>query len=142
YRRSLFVQLGGFDPRFITAEDIDLNLRAVQAGARIRYVPEAIVHHRTRPTWFRFLYQAFWNGYGRKQLTEKHGSLWGSYRYRRLLHGQRSVLSWARLVAALAGYFMRVMTGGGRRLDGPPPPFNAPSPGGAGPSESAPAQTS
>ncbi|MCI4352449.1 MAG: glycosyltransferase [Thermoplasmata archaeon] len=142
YRRSLFLQLGGFDPRFITAEDIDLNLRAVQVGARIQYVPGAVVYHRTRPTWFRFLYQAFWNGYGRKQLTEKHGTLWGNYRFRRLLHGQRSVLSWARLVAALAGYFTRVMTGGGRRLDGPPPPFNAPSAAGAGPSESAAGQMS
>jgi glycosyltransferase involved in cell wall biosynthesis len=117
YHASLFRQLGGFDPRFITAEDIDLNLRAVQAGARILYRPPAIVYHRVRPTWVRFLYQAFWNGYGRKQLTEKHGTLWGRYRYRRLLQGQRTVLSWARLTAAMTGYFTRVVTGGGRRLD-------------------------
>lgn len=121
YRRALFLQLGGFDPRFITAEDIDLNLRAVQTGALIRYVPGAMVYHRMRPTLVRFLYQAFWNGYGRKQLTEKHGMLWGNYRYRRLLQGQRSVLSWARFVAAMAGYFVRVVTGGGRRLTGPAP---------------------
>jgi len=141
YRRSLFLQLGGFDPRFITAEDIDLNLRAVQAGARIRFVPEAMIYHRMRPTWFRFLYQAFWNGYGRKQLTEKHGTLWGNYRYRRLLHGQRSVLSWARLVAAMAGYFTRVVTGGGRRLDGPPPTWLRPSATGTGPAETASTET-
>ncbi len=116
YCRRLFLRLGGFDPRFITAEDIDLNLRAVSAGAQIRYVPEAIVYHRMRSTVLRFLYQAFWNGYGRKQLTEKHGTLWGRYRYRRLWSGQRSVLAWARLVAALTGYFTRVLTGGDRRL--------------------------
>jgi glycosyltransferase involved in cell wall biosynthesis len=121
YRRALFLQLGGFDPRFITAEDIDLNLRAVQSGVRIRYVPEAVVFHRKRTTLLRFLLQAFWNGYGRKQLTEKQGTLWGNYRYRRLLQGQRSVLAWARLVAAMAGYFTRVFTGGGRRLTGPAP---------------------
>jgi len=126
YQRSLFLQLGGFDPRFITAEDIDLNLRAVQTGAQIHYVPEAMVYHRMRPTLVRFLYQAFWNGYGRKQLTEKHGALWGNYRYRRLLHGQRSVLSWARLVAAMVGYFTRVVTGGGRRLSGPSPTGGGP----------------
>ena len=123
YLRSLFLQLGGFDPRFVTAEDIDLNLRAVQGGAHIRYVPEAMVYHRMRPTLVRFLYQAFWNGYGRKQLTEKHGQLWGNYRYRRLFRGQRTVLAWARLVAAMAGYFTRVLTGGGRRLSGPAPPL-------------------
>ena len=116
YEKALFESLGGFDPRFITAEDIDLNLRAVQRGIHLRYVPEAIVYHSARPTILRFLYQAFWNGYGRKQLTEKHGSLWGRYRIRRLLSGQRSVLAWARLAAAFGGYVARVVTGGDKRL--------------------------
>ena len=116
YRRALFERLGGFDPRFITAEDIDLNLRAVQAGAVIHFEPDARVYHQMRATLIRFLYQAFWNGYGRKQLTEKHGSLWGNYRIRRLLAGQRSVIAWARLSAALVGYLTRVMMGGGDRL--------------------------
>ena len=116
YPRALFERLGGFDPRFITAEDIDLNLRAVRAGAAIRYVPEAIVYHHMRATFVRFLYQAFWNGYGRKQLTEKHGSLWGRYRIRRLASGQRTVIAWARLTAAIGGYATRVIVGGGARL--------------------------
>ena len=116
YRRALFEELGGFDPRFITAEDIDLNLRAVRAGASIRYAPEAVVYHHMRATFVRFLYQAFWNGYGRKQLTEKQGSLWGRYRIRRLASGQRSVIAWARLTAAIGGYATRVMMGGGSRL--------------------------
>ncbi len=111
YPRALFEQLGGFDTRFITAEDIDLNLRAVRAGAAIRYLPEAVVFHHMRETLVRFLYQAFWNGYGRKQLTEKHGSLWVRYRLRRLLAGQKRAIAWARLVAALAGYATRMLTG-------------------------------
>ncbi len=135
YRRDLFWRLGGFDPRFVTAEDIDLNLRAVRQGATIRYEPTALVYHHMRSTFVRFLYQAFWNGYGRKQLTEKQGSLWGSYRVRRLLAGQRGAIAWARLTAAFAGYGMRVLTGGARRLtpdipagaaDPPTPPAGAP----------------
>jgi glycosyltransferase involved in cell wall biosynthesis len=110
YPKALFERLGGFDTKFVTAEDIDLNLRAVQLGAAIRYQPEAIVLHQMRATFVRFLYQAFWNGYGRKQLTEKHGSLWARYRLRRLLAGQKSVISWARLTAALAGYVTRMLT--------------------------------
>ena len=125
YRRELFHRLGGFDPRFITAEDIDLNMRAVQAGASILYSPESVVYHHMRGTFFRFLIQAFWNGYGRKQLTEKHGSLWGRYRVRQLIANQRGVIAWARLTAALAGYATRVAVGGSRRLssgpDGPGP---------------------
>ena len=116
YRRELFERLGGFDPRFITAEDIDLNLRAVRSGASIEYVPDAIVYHHVRATLIRFLYQAFWNGYGRKQLTEKQGSLWGRYRIGRLVSGQRTVIAWARLAAAFAGYTTRVLTGGSARL--------------------------
>jgi len=111
YRRALFRELGGFDARFITAEDIDLNLRAVVAGAAIQYRPEAIVYHHVRATFLRFLYQAFWNGYGRKQLTEKHGNLWGRYRVRALITGQRGLVAWARLTAALSGYVTRIVTG-------------------------------
>ncbi|EQD54249.1 glycosyl transferase, group 2 family protein, partial [mine drainage metagenome] len=48
YRRDLFQALGGFDPRFITAEDIDLNLRAVDAGAVIEYAEGAVVYHHLR----------------------------------------------------------------------------------------------
>ena len=116
YRRELFDRLGGFDPRFITAEDIDLNLRAVRSGAAIRYQPSATIYHHMRGSFVRFLYQAFWNGYGRKQLTEKHGSLWGRYRVRRLISGQRGAIAWARLTAALGGYVARVASGSGHRL--------------------------
>ena len=116
YRRSLFLSLGGFDPRFITAEDIDLNLRAVERGATILAVPAALVYHEMRPTLVRFLLQAYWNGFGRKQLTEKHGSLWGHYRMRRLVSDQKTPISWVRIGAALFGYVSRMVTGFGERL--------------------------
>jgi glycosyltransferase involved in cell wall biosynthesis len=116
YHRDLFERLGGFDPRFITAEDIDLNLRAVRAGAAIQFRADALVYHHKRTTFVRFLYQAFWNGYGRKQLTEKQGSLWGRYRMGRLLTGQRTPLALTRLGAAFAGYATRMLTGRGSRL--------------------------
>jgi glycosyltransferase involved in cell wall biosynthesis len=110
YEKRLFERLGGFDARFITAEDIDLNLRAVRAGATIFYEPRAVILHHTRPNLARFLLQAFWNGYGRKQLTEKHGQLWANYRYRRMFQTQRTALAYARLAAALTGYFTRLVT--------------------------------
>lgn len=119
YRRARFQSLGGFDPRFVTAEDIDLNLRAVEAGATLHEVPDAVIYQSMRATFIGFLYQAFWNGYGRKQLTEKQGNLWGSYRVRRLIVSQRTVIAWARLTAAIAGYLFRVATGGDHRLTPP-----------------------
>ena len=82
YPPGLFRSLTGFDPDFVTAEDIDLNLRAVAAGAHIVHVPGAIVYARARDSVTGFLRQAYWNGYGRKQLTRKHGRLWSQYQFR------------------------------------------------------------
>ena len=104
YRRERFIAIGGFDEWFMTAEDIDLNLRAVRSGAAIRYEPEAIVYNRTRGSYYDFARQAFWNGAGRKQLTLKHGALWTSYRPRELFHRRATPSSILRLSGALLGY--------------------------------------
>jgi GT2 family glycosyltransferase len=46
-RRTVFDQIGGFDPRyFIYEEDVELCLRVREAGWTIRYVPEALVYHK------------------------------------------------------------------------------------------------
>lgn len=106
YRRRLFEELGGFDPWFRTAEDIDLNYRAVDRGHHIVHVPEALVFHKTRSTALGFLKQALWNGYGRKQLTLKHGRLWGAYSLRRMFRTQLRPWALARLGVALLGYLL------------------------------------
>lgn len=105
YPRDAFLRVGGFDPRFVTAEDIDLNFRAVEAGLEIHHVESAVVYARSRPSIHTFLRQAFWNGYGRKQLTLKHGSLWTNYRFTRMLEGQIHFWGMVRLGLAVFGYF-------------------------------------
>lgn len=46
YRRDLLERLGGFDEDFfLYLEDVDLALRARQAGWTCRYSPDAVVHH-------------------------------------------------------------------------------------------------
>lgn len=105
YPRALFERIGGFDPAFVTAEDIDLNFRAVAAGARIAHAPDAIVYAHARDSISGFLSQAYWNGYGRKQLTQKHGSLWSEYRFGRMARMQGgSVWGVLRMGAGLVGY--------------------------------------
>ena len=114
----MFEKIGGFDPWFVTAEDIDLNMRAVDAGGKLVYNPKAIIYHRTRDSFFSFAKQAFWNGYGRKQLTIKHGNLWGKYKPRRMFNpSQLSFWGVVRLVFALTGYLACKLYGekGGRR---------------------------
>lgn len=104
YRRHILDEIGGFDPEFITAEDIDLNYRAVEAGYKIVYNPRMIVYHRARDTFLGFFKQAFWNGYGRKQLTLKHGRLWGNYSYSEMFKRRMTFWYFVRLVVAMGGY--------------------------------------
>lgn len=104
YRREVLGQVVGFDPWFITAEDIDLNYRAVSAGHRIEYNDDMIMYHRTRGSFLEFFRQAFWNGYGRKQLTLKHGALWSSYTISDMIKRRMTGWSLIRLAAAMLGY--------------------------------------
>jgi glycosyltransferase involved in cell wall biosynthesis len=104
YWKEVFQKVEGFDDWMITAEDIDLNLRAVDAGATIVPNDGAIVYHRARDTITKFLKQAYWNGYGRKQLTAKHGALWGHYSFRKMLQQQASFWGLLRLSWAMLGY--------------------------------------
>lgn len=127
YPRTLFLQLGGFDPAFVTAEDIDLNFRAVEAGASIVHAPAARVTAQARSTLPAFLRQAYWNGYGRKQLTVKHGSLWRDYSLKRLLRlSALSPAAIARLLAGLVGYLDAKL---GRPPPGAAQASTAPRPG-------------
>jgi len=104
YRKEVLGAVGGFDPWFVTAEDIDLNIRAVFAGYRIGFRADAIVYHRTRASVYDFLRQALWNGAGRKQLTLRHGALWTRYRPGAMLRRKTNFWSLLRLGSALLGY--------------------------------------
>lgn len=104
WKKEVFDKVVGFDPWFVTAEDINLNFRAVSEGFKFTYNPNAIVYHRTKGSFRGFLKQAFWNGWGRKQLTMKHGYLWSSYKPQRLLETSTSAWAVARLLFAVLGY--------------------------------------
>ncbi|HUT26741.1 MAG TPA: glycosyltransferase [Methanomassiliicoccales archaeon] len=104
FRRKVFETVGGVDPWFITAEDIDFNIRATNAGFNLVYNPKAIIYNRTRGTVYGFFNQAFWNGAGRKQLTLKHGSLWTKYDPLRMFRQHMTFWALMRLVCAWMGY--------------------------------------
>jgi len=106
YKAELFRRLKGFGPRFHTAEDIDLNFRAVAAGATIYYAERAVVYARARETFFDFFRQAYWNGYGRKQLTLKHGALWTNYSLQTFIIDYMSFMYLMRLAFGFLGYLV------------------------------------
>ncbi|MBM4249376.1 MAG: glycosyltransferase [Euryarchaeota archaeon] len=104
YRTGVVKEAGAFDTLFRTAEDIDLNYRAVKNGHRIHYNENAVVNHHERDTLAAFLKQAFWNGYGRKQLTLKHGRLWSNYSVSNMIKHDISFWYLVRTAVALLGY--------------------------------------
>ncbi len=67
-RRDTFERLNGYDETFIGLEDIEFSLRARAAGARIRAVPEAILHYRLRAGLASVWRQGFFYGRGRPHL--------------------------------------------------------------------------
>jgi len=109
YKKHILEETGGFDQRFVTAEDVDLNYRAVELGYRIVENEKMIIYHKERSTIMGFFKQAFWNGFGRKQLTRKHGSLWGNYDPTEMLYRQIGFWWLARTSVAFMGYFSYLM---------------------------------
>ncbi|MEM0155677.1 MAG: glycosyltransferase [Thermoplasmataceae archaeon] len=104
YSRRLFLKLGGFDENFITAEDIDLNIRCVESGARIGKCNECIVFNRTRESLHGMAKQAFWNGYGRKQLSRKHPDSWSHLKRENVFGSNMTLLYFIRSFIAFLGY--------------------------------------
>ncbi|MBX8636246.1 MAG: glycosyltransferase [Thermoplasmata archaeon] len=116
YRRTVLTDVGGFDSWFITAEDIDLNIRTVDRGYDLAYNEKAVVHHKTRESLYAFSRQAFWNGAGRKQLTLKYGSLWKSYKPLEMLRRKVTYYGSVRVVMALFGYVAYKLYGQKRKV--------------------------
>lgn len=73
FRRTVFEQIGLFDPRLTRAQDTDFGWRFLRScGLQFRYSPRAIVLHRHRATTAQFiLHQAKW-GYGGALLGSKY----------------------------------------------------------------------
>ncbi|WP_455392329.1 glycosyltransferase [[Eubacterium] cellulosolvens] len=107
YSKKVFKKIKGFDPSFKEAEEVDLNFRAVDAGYKLKYQPDAIVYHRVRESIRGFIKQSFWYGFGRKELTLKHGSLWSKYDPIEMvkLTANESIWKLVRLFISAFGYF-------------------------------------
>lgn len=73
YRKNVFQDLDGFDEELVSAEDIDLNIRAVERGFTLFYDEDAVLYHRMRSDISSLAKQMFWRGHGRGQIMEKHG---------------------------------------------------------------------
>lgn len=114
YRRELFLNIHGFDPYLITAEDIDLNIRAKISGARAIFCREAIIYHNVRENFRELGRQAFWNGYGRYQLRARYGKKFRMVKKDRINLKSISIIWIIRNMIGVTGYleaFFRIKSG-------------------------------
>jgi GT2 family glycosyltransferase len=75
YRKTVFQEVGGFNPKLITCDDEELDYRIRKRGYRILFTPYAKVYHYRRPTWKRFAKMAWSYGIGRGQVIKLHKEL-------------------------------------------------------------------
>ena len=112
YRKDTFLKLGGFDESFVTAEDIDLNFRAVSQGYRAETCSYCTVRNSTRSGTGAFLKQAFWNGYGRYQLRRKHRNEWVLVTKGKPLREDHGLVNLLRLGFGSLGYAYAILRRG------------------------------
>lgn len=110
YKKEILEKLGGFDPWFNQAEDLDINLRAVDSGYKIIHNKKAKIYYRPRGTAFTFLRQSFWYGYGRKLIGHKHGRVWEKHSISDIVTTQTSIFGLVRLLIGFLGYVYCVIT--------------------------------
>lgn len=104
YKKEVLDHLGGFDPWFSSAEDLEINLRAVDAGYKITRHKDAKVYYRPKNSPFGFIKQSFWYGYGRKLMDLKHGDIWEKHSAKDVVKSQISFLGIIRLTLGFLGY--------------------------------------
>jgi glycosyltransferase involved in cell wall biosynthesis len=110
YKKEILDRLGGLDPWFSSAEDLELNYRAVDIGYEIQYDENAIVYYRPRNSLFAFLKQSFDYGHGRKLLALKYKDMWKKYSVSDTLKTQFSLLGIMRLSLGFIGYLYCTIT--------------------------------
>lgn len=72
-KRLLHEEIGGFDEYMMRLSDVDYCWRAQLAGARLQFVPEAVVHYRYRHTLSGIFRQAYLTGLYQVYLYKKYG---------------------------------------------------------------------
>lgn len=71
-RKSVFDEVGGFDPAMRYGEDIDFSMRVKEAGYAIGLVEDTYVYHKRRSTFRSFFKQTFCSGTARIDIARRH----------------------------------------------------------------------
>lgn len=103
--RYVIDKTGLFDERFNTAEDIDMNIRAIKNGFKIFYAKDVYIYHHPRTTYFSMMKQSFYDGAGRKLIKRKH-NITSRFNIENLR--EHPIIEISRLIFGLLGYVFGV----------------------------------
>jgi glycosyltransferase involved in cell wall biosynthesis len=71
-RRELLRELGGFDERFLRAQDVDLSYRAIEASYELVFVGGAVIYHRNEDTLAGLFREGFVHGFHGVYARKRH----------------------------------------------------------------------
>jgi glycosyltransferase involved in cell wall biosynthesis len=91
-RRTLLRELEFFNERFIRCEDVDLSVRAFQAGYKFVFVPQAIVYHRNERTYSGLFREGCVHGFYSVQAIKEHNALLRRFGHLRINRGSYRAL--------------------------------------------------
>ena len=72
YWKSDILKVGGYDERFTTGQDAELNYRLRKARVKFYFIPDAKVWPKMRATPLKFAKRMFQYGFARAQFMKKH----------------------------------------------------------------------
>jgi len=99
FKKSALIAAGGYDERFIRAQDWELNFRLREGGGLIWFDPRLEVVYRPRPNLKTLSRQYFEYGRWRRAVTRQHK---GTVNYRYLAPPVTTVIITASLISGLA----------------------------------------
>jgi glycosyltransferase involved in cell wall biosynthesis len=124
YRRTLLQQIGGFNPRLMTAEDVDVAWRLqAETGSHLAYAPTATIHHHHRSTLTGLKRQYRHYGFGEILLDTMYGK-WTGYPRGRLFQ----TLKITRQFMALGVYALSTIIRQGKYMFGKATPYEVMEP--------------
>ncbi len=99
YRRAVLEQVGGFDVRYLKAQDAELSFRVTEAGYELRFELESRVGHYHATRWLRYLNTQRHQGYWRVWLHMEHTGHSAGDSYSSLLDHSQPPLAMLSLLA-------------------------------------------
>lgn len=87
-KRPVFEQVGGFDEELMAAEDLDFGFKAQLAGAKVKFLPDALLHYRMRSTpeamkkqWYAygFYTSLMMKKYSSSRVNQEYFRKWGNH---------------------------------------------------------------